>query len=230
MANETKINAAAKTIRTTAQALLGSQATEFEGSIPGDEPLEFEVFDPAVGAMSAGVLVYISPRPSGSMPPAWGEVMAARNLLWVGANDSGNEIAVGRRVELALLALRVAAQCADIDETRSYLGGFSGGGRVASMMMPFYPHLFCGAVFICGANPVGFLEAHQVALMADHRFLFLTGSGDFNRLDSELSQHSFEAAGLGASRVQVVEGMEHALPEPADLDTGLRWLEGDEIP
>ena len=218
---------ATTTFAATVRALLGDDAAAFDGAISLDEGLAFEVFVP-VGAADTppGVLVYISPRPSASMPPGWRDVMQERNLVWVGANGSGNEVPVGRRVELALLAAQVAAAHVDVDESRVYLSGFSGGGRVASMMIPYYPHVFRGAIFICGANPLGFVEPHVVAMLTEHRFVFLTGSGDFNQFDSQLSCHSFQAAGLDGARITVVDGLEHALPDAPDLADAVRWLDG----
>ena len=39
-----------------------------------------------------------------------------------------------------------------IDESRVYVGGASGGGRIASALAVLYPELFHGGLYIIGAN------------------------------------------------------------------------------
>jgi hypothetical protein len=200
--------------------------------IAGDEPLTFELWVPQRAAVEPpGVLVYISPKPGAGLPAAWATVLEELNLVWVGANDSGNEVAVVRRVALCLLSRHVATQhlarasIDAIDESRVYLSGFSGGGRVASMVIPHYPQLFAGVVFVCGANPTGPLQPGQ---LANHRFVFLTGTEDFNLMDMQMAFSVSQNAGIGASALYVVDGLEHALPEAAALRQALRFVDGDD--
>lgn len=192
---------------------------EADGALQLDEPLSFDVYTPpGVGGADApapGVLVYISPKPGAKLPETWLPFMNAANLIWVGANESGNDILVPRRVALALLGAEVAARESDIDRSRIYLTGFSGGGRVASMMMPFFLARFAGAIFICGANPVGPVSDEIQSLARERRFVFLSGTGDFNLFDTQMAIQNFEMAGFENLRLDVIEDMEHELP-PAE--------------
>lgn len=210
------------TVSVTVRELVGESSEllrEVGGALQLDEPLSFEVCTPpGVGSAAhpaPGVLVYISPKTGAKLPEAWLPLMRAANLIWVGANESGNEILVPRRVSLALLGAEVAARASTIDRSRIYLTGFSGGGRVASMMMPFFLARFAGAVFICGANPVGPVSEEIRSLVPERRFVFLTGTGDFNLLDTQMAIQTFEMAGFENLRLDVIENMGHELP-PAE--------------
>ena len=117
-----------------------------------NEDLTYELRWPVSKMARPGVLIYISPKPGAGLPEAWAEVLDEFSLVWVGAQNSGNDVHTARRVGMALLAPVVASQAGPIDDNRVVLSGFSGGGRVASMMMPVYPGRYAGALFICGAN------------------------------------------------------------------------------
>ncbi len=191
-----------------------------------DERLSFEVRVPDNDASEpSGVLIYISPKPEASMPPEWGTVLDARNLAWVGALGSENAVHVARRVGLALLGETVAAREGLVDPTRIYLTGFSGGGRVASMMMPAYPGRFAGAVFICGANPMLNAPKETIEALQDTPLVFLTGSGDFNLADTQFAIGTFRHAGLERTELMIIEGLDHALPDALGMDTALNALE-----
>ncbi len=214
------------TIRTTVRELLGDDDRLVENAIAADEPISFEVFVPGNWHRETppGVVVYISPRNTARMPSGWRQVMQRHNLVWVGANESGNEILVPRRVVLALLGATVAASLTPIDQDRRIVSGFSGGGRVASMMMPIYPAAFTGAIFICGANPIGGLDQETIDAMSSHRYVFFTGTEDFNVMDTQFAHAAFAHAGAPAGELTVVEGQGHALPRAHDWDRALAKL------
>ena len=218
---------ATRTIRSTRRALLGEAGATYEGPVAPDEELNFEVRVPDNDSdTAAGALVYISPNASGAMPHEWASVLDTLNLVWVGANESGNEIVVARRAALALMGREVAALAGPVDRSRIYLSGFSGGGRVASMMVLLYPTEFSGGLFICGANASGPAPDDQARLIAPLRFVFLTGTDDFNCADTEFAYGSFVAAGLGEPTLTVIDGLEHGLPGATDFRSALQVLDG----
>ena len=192
-----------------------------------EEELVYQVRTPDVGSADpVGLLVYISPKPGAGLPDGWDAVLDQHNLMWVGAENSGNEVHVARRVGMGLLAKVVADQFRSIDASRCFLSGFSGGGRVATMMLPVYPDAFTGALFICGANPLLAATTEEVAALRDKPLVFLTGTGDFNLMDTEMAFATYQHAELERLNLTVVDGLEHALPQPADLDQALRFLTG----
>jgi predicted esterase len=142
-------------LEATAHEILGDDATTLFGSaLDPDEVNEWalyvpESYDPE---SPAGLLVFISPTDSGRMPGRYRQVLDDNNLIWIGANHSGNRIRVARRISLALLATAIADSSYRIDASRVYVSGFSGGGRAASAVAPEYAQLFTGAIYICGAD------------------------------------------------------------------------------
>lgn len=66
----------------------------------------------------ASLLVFISPTDSGSMRCRYQPMPDEKNLIWIGANHSGNRVRVARRVSLALLATALADRDSRIDAAR----------------------------------------------------------------------------------------------------------------
>lgn len=190
-----------------------------------DERLSFHVrFPKREDASPPGLLTYISPKPGAAMPESWGAVLDANNLVWVGALESGNEVHVARRIGLALFADAIANRVGVIDSTRRYLTGFSGGGRVASMMIPTYPDRYSGALFICGANPLMGAPEGTVSALQSLPLLFLTGTGDFNLTDTQFAIATFQHAGLSRAELLVIDGLGHELPDGDGLAAALKAL------
>lgn len=186
-----------------------------------DEELVFQIRAPARTEGPSGVVIYISPKPGARIPQDWERVMDRHNLIWVGAENSGNEIHVARRVGMALLALTAARDIAEVRPDRILLSGFSGGGRVASMMMPVYPSIFSHAIFICGANPILTVTQDGLDQLRHKPMIFLTGTGDFNLEDTKMAVSTYHQAGLEKAELMIVDGLDHALPLAQDLDSVL---------
>jgi len=172
----------------------------------------FEIFVPDTydPAKPAGLLVWISPASSGGLSRSDNlEVLAKQNLIWIGANNSGNDRWHWYRTGLALDAAHNMAQLYNIDPERVYVGGYSGGGRVASSLAVLYPEIFQGGAFFYGCNyfrkvPVpgkpdafwraGFprpSDADLKKIRKRNRYVFVTGEHDFNRDETEANFETF---------------------------------------
>ena len=115
----------------TPEELLGETGVlGAEEILRSDDRLSWQLYVPeAYSADSpAGVMVYVSPQSKGGPPRRWSSVLDEKNLIWIGAINAGNRVAVGKRMFLAMLAPKVVAQFYDIDAERIYVSGFSGGG------------------------------------------------------------------------------------------------------
>ena len=196
--------------------------------------------------VSWGLLVWISPSDAPGIPAAWEPELAKQQLLFVGAYKSGNQRDAVERARLALEAAFNLRQWYKIDPSRVYVGGFSGGGRVAGMVGMGYPDVFTGTLCICG---VGFYtdiptptgehwprtfspDASQLAqAKQNRRFVLLTGDQDFNReIIREMWRNGFEREGFRHVRYLDVSGLKHALPSAEVLGTALRFVAGSETP
>jgi len=68
------------------------------------------------------------------------------------SNDAST---VDRREPLALLAAQNVMAQYPVDPQRVYIGGFSGGSRVALRLALGYPDVFHGALLNAGSDPIG---------------------------------------------------------------------------
>lgn len=105
-----------------------------------------------------GIYVHISPGNNGGVPGSYRDVLAKHRLIGIGANNSGNQVGTSSRHAYAVHAADMLRSAYSIDEDRIYVGGFSGGGRVASQVMMMNADVFDGGVPMAGANPVVSME------------------------------------------------------------------------
>lgn len=215
-------------LEATAHEILGDDATTLFGSaLDPDEVNEWalyvpESYDPE---SPAGLLVFISPTDSGRMPGRYRQVLDDNNLIWIGANHSGNRVRVARRISLALLATAIADSSYRIDASRVYLSGFSGGGRAASAVAPEYAQLFTGAIYICGADFWEGRTPKRLDQVRHNRYVFLTGSKDFNRSETRRVHRAYRRADIVNVMLLEVAGMDHRMPPPEDLEQAIRFLD-----
>ena len=215
---------------TTLAELLGAEsAANFENVVEPDEEIEWELYVPANydPDSPAGLIVYVSPKDSGAMPARWKPVMDENNLIWIGANDSGNRVRVARRVSYALVAPAVAAATYEVDESRVYVSGFSGGGRVASMIAPEYAQIFRGAIYICGVNFWGNRKPARIEEVRKNRYVFVTGRKDFNRDETRDAHRKYRRAGVNKVLLMDISGMDHTMPSAEKFAEAIAFLDDD---
>jgi poly(3-hydroxybutyrate) depolymerase len=102
-------------------------------------------------------------------------------------------------VTLALLAAQNAMAQYSVDPQQVYIGGFSGGSRVALRLALGYPDVFHGALLNAGSDPIGNADvplppAELFRRFQDSmRFLYVTGERDDARLIDDMhSRQSLE--------------------------------------
>ena len=212
----------------TADEIRGHDAGTFFGSaLDPDDVNEWalyvpESYDPG---SPPGLLVFISPTDSGRMPGRYRQVLDDNNLIWIGANHSGNRVRFARRISLALLATAIADSNYPIDPSRVYVSGFSGGGRTASAVAPEYAQLFTGAIYICGVDFWEGRKPKRMDRVRDNRYVFLTGSKDFNRSETRRVHRAYRRAKVENIMLLEVPGMEHRMPPPEDLAQAIAFLD-----
>lgn len=212
----------------TAYEILGDEATALLGSaVDPNEINEWAVYVPESydPESPAGLLVFISPTDSGRMPGRYRPVLDDSNLIWIGAHHSGNRVRVARRIGLALLATAIADSNYRIDPSRVYVSGFSGGGRTASAVALEYAQLFTGAIYICGVNFWDGRRPRQLDRVRDNRYVFLTGSEDFNRSETRRVHRAYRRADVDNVMLLEVAGMDHRMPPPEDLAQAITFLD-----
>jgi len=137
-----------------------------------------------------GVLVFIPPWNDGRSMERWGSVLDRFGLIFVSPLRSGNDQSTfGRREPLAILAAYNIAQLYPVDRDRVFVGGFSGGSRVAMRVALAYPDLFRGALLDAGSDAIGGRELPLPPLSLFDRFrresklVYATGALDEPSLD-----------------------------------------------
>ncbi|MFT7461231.1 MAG: hypothetical protein ACI9XC_000201 [Gammaproteobacteria bacterium] len=208
--------------------LLGEAAAQsFENKIPINEPIEWEIYVPENydSGIPPGVLVFINSRDSGEIENEWKELMERHNLIWIGANGSGNKISLSQRVAYAILAPKLINNSYVINPERVYISGFSGGGRVSSMVATEYNQIFKGAIYNSGANFWGEASSSRYEEMKNNYYVFITGTEDFNLEDIKEVYNAYKKSGIYNSKLIVIPNMAHKRPNAKNLDVAIRYLD-----
>lgn len=145
------------------------------------------------------LLVFVAPWQDARLPPGWTAVLDRYGVIFVSAAHSGNDESVfDRREPLALLAAHNMMQRYPLDPARVYIGGFSGGARVALRLALAYPDLFRGAFLNAGSDLIGNSQIPIPPKDLFFRFqgthlVYVTGEGDTFQLNNDLaSMHSLK--------------------------------------
>jgi predicted esterase len=189
-----------------------------------DRALKFRVRIPQNAALS-GVLVFVQPTNTGELPRDWAPVLDRRNLIWIAANDFGNEQPRAQRVLVAIAAAKFIEKTTAIDTHRIYIGGMSGGGRVASSIITRFPRRFTGALYIVGADFWTQSEEPLLPRIAANRYVFITGSRDFNRGDMRRVYSKYQTAGVTQSLLMDLPGFAHEYPNAEQFAQAIDFLD-----
>lgn len=211
--------------------IAGSEwAKNFAGVINRNELVGWRAYVPKdyQPDVPAGLVVYISPSNSGEMPSAWQSVMDDKNLIWIAADRSGNRIDPRIRVAYSLLAPMFIGKKYNLDPNRMYVAGLSGGGRVASIVAPEYGIVFDGAIYICGVNKLPELTQQKMEFVQSGRYVFLTGSQDFNRRETKQIYNRYRRSGIENSLYLEIRNMGHENPDAEGFSQAIAYLDGDE--
>jgi predicted esterase len=192
---------------------------------------------------SWGLLVWISPSDDPMIPADWRTELVKHQLLFVSASRSGNERHPLDRFRLALDATCNLCRRCKVDRRRIYIGGFSGGARIASMLGVAYADIFTGTLCVCGVNfytdiaalhgqyyPATFTPDLGVLLLGKRsgRFVLLTGEQDENRENTQrVSASGFKREGFRNVLYLEVPGMGHSMPAATVFSTALDYLAGE---
>ncbi len=199
-------------------------------------------------ARPAGVLVWVSPSDEGRAPRAFGGALDELNIIACGFDNAGNfrktrdgsTHGIVDRLQLMFDALQTVRAGFSVDDERVYISGFSGGGRVSSILTGTFPEVFRGAVPIVGLDSYRIAEMHTGQYAPAHypkprgdrwelfkarRMWALTGSEDFNLVEMRSRVKDMEADGLQV-RLHSTPGMKHAqMPAEQTVREALFWVD-----
>ncbi len=216
-------------LTSTASDILGPEISATNSSvIKEDEELKWEVFVPSSynPENPPGVMVYVSPENHmKNVPASWTGVMEQNNLIWIAATMSGNTVLTGRRILKALMALPLIQESYKINQNRFYVSGFSGGGRIASIIAKEFPHLFKGAIYNCGVNYWDRKAPSRLDLIQKNRYVFITGTDDFNLEDTKNVYRKYKKAGVKNVKLMIITRMPHSNPSRVKFNQAVKYLD-----
>jgi predicted esterase len=188
---------------------------------------QYQLFVPARKdkAKKLPLIVFVSP---GSAPSSWSSferLCRARGFLFAAPSGAGNDCPAKKRVRIVLDVLDDVRRNYPTDPDRTYIAGFSGGGRIACAIAFALPELFGGVMPICASGDLR-EESWLRQRVGDRlRVALLTGATDFNRGEVERLRGPYlKEVGMTA-RVWVQPGLGHGMPNDKVLGEALTWLD-----
>lgn len=179
-------------------------------------------FDPT---QPASLVLFISPGKQPAGLAQWKSVCEERGLLFASPYEAGNDCDTRQRVRIVLDVLDDLRRRFAIDADRTYIGGFSGGGRIACALGFSLPEYFGGVIPVCAAGELREEPWLRHRAQARLSVAQLTGETDFNRGECE----RFRGPLLGdlgvRTRVWTVAGLGHGIPGAKTLQEAFDWLE-----
>jgi len=200
---------------------------------------KFALYVPAQQpANGYALLVFVPPWEDARLPPQWINAFERHGMIFVSAAKSGNDANVlDRREPLALLAAHNVQQRYRIDPARIYVGGFSGGSRVALRLALGYPDLFRGALLNAGSDAIGNAQVPLPPAPLFHQFqqgtriVYLTGGHDMEHLEQDArSRRSLQGWCVFDIAVEKMPWGGHETADPSALERALTALAAHEPP
>lgn len=182
---------------------------------------------PRKGTAPIPAVVFVN---AGNEPGAWKAFEPACTKLgvaYIAVRGAGNNVPPPKRVRIVLDCLDEVRRQVPLDPDRTYVSGFSGGGRVACLLGFALPEYFGGVLPLCAGGDLR-AEPWLRHRAADRLSAALvTGPADFNR--GEVEQWKGQLwRDLGIrTRVWVQPGLGHGVPSAATLTEALTWLDED---
>ena len=173
------------------------------------------------------LIAFISP---GNGPAGWNNwksVCEKHGVLFCSPYKAGNKVAAGQRTRIVLDMLDDVRRKYRIDPDQTYLGGFSGGGRMSCTIAYSLPELFGGVVPVCGTNPLPRLTYLKHRLQDRLSVAFVTGEKDFNRKENEKYMYPYFKELDIRTKLWVAKKVGHSIPSGMVLEEVYLWLKED---
>lgn len=160
------------------------------------EAFDFYLPEGASEDQLVALFVYIHPNDTFAIPDDWKAFCDRNQVALLVPQSLGNNQPIDRRRGVSLLSTLKLLQTQPIDPERVTILGYSGGGRIASVLALGYPDIFSSCIGICGINfsrevtfthtenpdRYGYFPFDMSKLpeaKARVKFVVITGPGDF---------------------------------------------------
>lgn len=165
---------------------------------------------------------------AGDSPAGWSQLEAVckqKEIVFASPYGAGNNTPMPRRVKIILDVLDDVRRQHRIDPDRTYIAGFSGGGRVAVAIAFALPELFGGAIPVCAGGELreeAWLRHRAIERLS---FSFVTGTEDFNLGEVDRFTGPMLADMGIRTKITVVPKLGHGIPDGKAFQTCLEWLD-----
>lgn len=189
----------------------------------------YQLFVPAdyTSKKSWPVILFISPSDRAVGWLAMKHLCRKRDIIFAGPHGAGNRCPIRKRVRIALDVLDDVRRKYNVDADRTYIAGFSGGGRIACAIGFALPELFGGVVPICAAGDLRNESWLRQRVIDRLSVAHVTGTGDFNRGEVERYRGPMLKDVGVRSRVWTFGGLGHSVPLGKGWFPIFKWLEDD---
>jgi hypothetical protein len=171
------------------------------------------------------VVMFISPSDA---PAGWKQFekpCKQLGMIFVGVRGAGNDCPVKKRIRIVLDVLDDVRRTYPTDPDRTYLAGFSGGGRMACAIGFALPEYFGGVMPICAGGELRKETWLRHRLTDRLSIAVVTGEKDFNRGEVERLRGPYWKEIGVRTRIWTQPGLGHGIPSETVVLEALRWLE-----
>ena len=185
----------------------------------------YELYVPKIKKGSPGLILFISPGERSMGLDALRKVCDDHNLIFASPNDAGNNTDSRQRVRIVLDVLDDVRKEYQVDPDRTYIAGFSGGGRIACAIGFSLPEYFGGVIPICAAGELREESWLRQRVIDRLSVAHVTGETDFNRGEVKRFRGPILSAVGVRSKVWVAPKTGHAIPSTSVLAEAVVWLD-----
>ena len=193
-----------------------------------DEELKWQLYVPHSydPTKPAGVIVFINRwGNSGGSRKSYNELLTEKNLIWAGALDAGDPAPMDERIMRAILTPMMLSREYSLDPDRIYIGGFSGGAHVATIVATAKPDMFKGGLFIGGTVSWGDKVPAGIAQIRENRYVFAAGSNDLALKTIRRTLLTYREDGVDKSHLIVMHNQRQEMPGPKYLREAVEFLD-----
>jgi predicted esterase len=173
----------------------------------------------------APLLLYVSPGGEPNGYKTFEKLAKAKGMFFAAPRGAGNDCPPRKRVRIVLDVLDDVRRNFAIDPDRTYVAGFSGGGRIACVIAFALPELFGGVMPICAGGELREESWLRQRVIDRLSVALLTGEKDFNRGEVERWRATYLTEVGVKNKVWMVSGLGHAIPGEKTQTEALKWLE-----
>jgi predicted esterase len=173
------------------------------------------------------LVLFVPPSNRSNIVRVWKDAATKHSVILAGVHEAGNGVAMPKRVRAVMDVLDDVRRRFNVDPDKTYISGYSGGGRVACSIAFALPEYFGGVIPVCAGGSLRQEPWLRQRVIDRLSIAQLTGESDFNRGECErLHQTEMDEIGVRC-KTWVTPKLGHEVPGSAVLDEALTWLMED---